>query len=351
MNILVICIQRIGDVLLITPLISSLKNAYPNSKIDLLVFQGTEGIIVGNPHVNEVIAFKRKTTRLERMREIRMLWNSYDISISTIPSDRARIYGWAASKRHFGTHSEKDGVFVKKLMFKSVKFNNNNIHTVEMNLKICELLGIEKKFEIIAPISEDQASIDEFNHPYAVIHPYPKFSYKEWEKLEWIKLLNYLIKRKITVYISGGSDLKEIEYCKSLVISDDTISIAGQYSFAEITQIIASAVVFIGIDTSVTHLAAATGVKVIAIYGPTNPIKWGPWPKITNNPNDRVWLRHSTEPQYKSNVILIQGQKKCVPCAEEGCERHVNSKSDCLTSLKSEFIIEEVRKYLQVRSV
>ncbi|MFN6060379.1 MAG: LPS core biosynthesis protein, partial [Burkholderiales bacterium] len=83
----------------------------------------------------------------------------------------------------------------------------------------------------------------------------------------------------------------------------------------------------------------------------TNPIKWGPWPKITNNPNDRVWLRHSTEPQYKSNVILIQGQKKCVPCAEEGCERHVNSKSDCLTSLKSEFIIEEVRKYLQVRSV
>ena len=42
--------------------------------------------------------------------------------------------------------------------------------------------------------------------------------------------------------------------------------------------IIAQAKLYIGPDTGITHLAAATGIPVIALYGPTNPVKWAPWP-------------------------------------------------------------------------
>jgi heptosyltransferase III len=54
-RILVVCTRRIGDVLLATPLIHSLRLAYPQSLIDVLVFAGTAGVLSGNPDVSKVI--------------------------------------------------------------------------------------------------------------------------------------------------------------------------------------------------------------------------------------------------------------------------------------------------------
>jgi heptosyltransferase-3 len=351
MKILVICIQRIGDVLLTTPLIRSLKNAFPNAMIDVLVCQETASILHGNTDVNKIIAIERNSTKKQRFHEIKMLWNQYDISISTIPSDRARIYGWAASDRHYGTYSEKDSFIFKYLMSKSIRFDNINIHTIDMNLKICDLMGISKNDTVVTPKSHQNKDIEKFKSPYAIIHPYPKYKYKEWDKEEWKILINYLEKRGVNVYISGGNDSKEIDYCQALVQSKNTINISGKYSLSEISEIISNAAIYIGIDTSVTHLAAATGVKVIAIYGPTNPVKWGPWPIARDRQTSPIWLRHSQDPQRNSNIILIQGKQSCIPCAEEGCEKHINSESECLTTLKSDNVIQEIDKFLASKSI
>jgi hypothetical protein len=55
-RILVVALRRLGDVLLTTPLIRSLKQAFPDAAIDALVFAGTEGILAGNPDLAGVIA-------------------------------------------------------------------------------------------------------------------------------------------------------------------------------------------------------------------------------------------------------------------------------------------------------
>ena len=52
-RILVVALRRLGDVLLTTPLIRSLKRAWPDAAIDVLVFRGTEGILAGNPDIAE----------------------------------------------------------------------------------------------------------------------------------------------------------------------------------------------------------------------------------------------------------------------------------------------------------
>ena len=51
-RILVISLRRIGDLLLTTPLIRSLRRAWPDSEIDVLVFANTAGILAGNPDIN-----------------------------------------------------------------------------------------------------------------------------------------------------------------------------------------------------------------------------------------------------------------------------------------------------------
>jgi heptosyltransferase-3 len=347
MKILLVSTQRIGDVLLTTPLVKSIKEAYPTTLIDILVCSDTKEILEGNENINSVIAILRKSKKIERLAEIYQLWNQYDISISTIPSDRARIYAWAAAKRHFGTYSEDDSFIFKQLMHKSILFDNKETHTVEMNLKICDLMGIPKIEQVTAPLTDIEKDSHRLQQPYAVLHPYPKFRYKAWAVTEWQQLVKYLNDCGLGVVISGGTDADEIKYCKDLQISSQIKNLAGELSLAELTAVISKAELYVGVDTSVTHMAAATGIKVFAIYGPTNPVKWGPWPSIRDAQRPAIWLRHDQVPQHHSNITLIQGQQSCVPCAEEGCEKHIDSESKCLTSLTSAYVIQEVDKYLR----
>ena len=64
-RILVISLRRIGDLLLTTPLIRSLRRAWPDSGIDVLVFANTAGILAGNPDINRVISMPQRPTTAE----------------------------------------------------------------------------------------------------------------------------------------------------------------------------------------------------------------------------------------------------------------------------------------------
>ena len=98
-RILLICPQRIGDVLLATPLARSLKRAWPEARLDMLVFRGAEGALQGNPDIEQVITVPRRATLGEKFVQLRSLWRSYDLALSPLPTDRARLYCWIAGRR------------------------------------------------------------------------------------------------------------------------------------------------------------------------------------------------------------------------------------------------------------
>ena len=59
-RILLVCTQRIGDVLLTTPLARSMKRAWPQVQVDALVLPGAEGVLVGNPDFSQILAFPQR---------------------------------------------------------------------------------------------------------------------------------------------------------------------------------------------------------------------------------------------------------------------------------------------------
>lgn len=353
-RILLICTQRIGDVLLATPVARTLKQAWPNAELHFLVFKGTEGVLAGNPDIDQVIALPHRTNWRGKLAQFRQLWRRYDLAVSTIASDRARLYGWVGAKFRIGfiTDEEKGKTL---LLDRWVKFDNLNTHTVSMGLRLTELLGISPCYQVVPPsVSTDKRDAlanklaPLHGKPYAVLHPSPKFAYKMWRQDGWIELGNWLIQQGLNVVLTGGPDADERAYAADIAKAVPTLNLAGELSLAETAELIRDAKLFVGPDTAVTHIAAAVGAPTIALFGPSNPIKWGPWPQNWNQPQSpwpwRGGGRHG-------NVMMIQGEGDCVPCLLEGCDRHINSDSLCLKQITSSALISAARAMLSDRPV
>ena len=87
-RILVVAMRRLGDVLLTTPLIRSLKRALPQASIDALVFAGTEGILAGNPDLAGVLTIAQRPRLAQTLALLRRLAKRYDLALSTQTGDR-----------------------------------------------------------------------------------------------------------------------------------------------------------------------------------------------------------------------------------------------------------------------
>src|ERR1700733_7158646 len=91
-RVLVVALRRLGDVLLTTPLIRSVKRAYPDARIDALVFAGTEGILAGNPDLAGIITIAQRSRVAKR----------YDLALSTKTGDRPTLLAAVAGRQSAG---------------------------------------------------------------------------------------------------------------------------------------------------------------------------------------------------------------------------------------------------------
>ena len=339
-RVLVVVTRRIGDVLLTTPLIRSVRRAWPQAQIDALVFAGTEGVLAGNPDVNNVLTIAERPSLWEHLSLAARLFRRYDLALSVVPSDRPAVYAWLAGRERAGlVVDEPKQRWKKALLGRWVAFDNRDTHTVLMHLKLAEAIGIEPSYEAVNGADGDIAQLLAFpaNEPYVVFHAFPKFNYKMWRREAWLELGAHVKARGFHAVFTGGPDNTELAYVDSIAREiTGAINVAGKLSLAQTAALLKHARAYVGPDTAVTHMAAAAGIPVVALYGPTNPVKWGPWPvgyaKAAN-----PWRRLGT--QRIHNVTLVQGTEMCVPCFNEGCDRHVGSYSDCLQELPASRVI------------
>ena len=276
-RILVVALRRLGDVLLTTPLIRSLKRAYPDAAIDALVFAGTEGILVGNSDIASVITMPARPTPAETLAFVRQLWRRYDLAFSTQSGDRPTLFAWAAGRRSIGfVEGSTFGGRVKRFALSRPVEVVRDAHRVREMLRLSDALGVPAVAEVVAPRGAARPGAAP-ERPYAVIHAVPMFRYKRWTDAGWRDLAAGLGARGLAVVATGGPGEAERRYLDGVWNGMDVQRRDGVLSWPELAALIGEAAAFIGPDTSVTHLAAATGAPTVALYGPTDP-PWGPWP-------------------------------------------------------------------------
>ncbi|HVC49214.1 MAG TPA: glycosyltransferase family 9 protein [Burkholderiales bacterium] len=350
-KILVICTRRNGDVLLATPLVHTLRKAFPHARIDMLVFASTRGIISRNTDIDQILTIQERPSFFSHLAFLWRIWRKYDWAISTQSGDRPVLYAFAAGRLRIGMIDEKHR-FKSHLLHMAVSFDDETTHTVRMNLALAQKLNLPADGTVMAGFNDQDAVIfntfDNFDpgKPYVVLHMVPQFTYKAWHMEGWVTLADWLIGMGFQVVFTGSDRAMECAMIESVIarLPPKTLNLAGILNFGQVAYLVSRSRLYVGTDTVVTHLAAATGVPTLALFGPTNPVKWAPWPKgwsVSSNPFERIGT------QWRGNVYLLQGEGSCVPCHLEGCQRREDSDSDCLKEMSPQRVIRTVRRILE----
>jgi heptosyltransferase-3 len=344
----VVCTRRIGDVLLATPVVHSLKAAYPDLAVDMLVFEGTQDVVSSWSMVRRVWTIAEQATVKSQLALLRSLARKYDLALSVLAGDRPTFYAWVAGRYRVGTLLADHKSWWKRILLnKWVPFDNLSTHTVAMNLRLLESLEVRPyPTPVVSWSREDESSVrsafpkvDGLTR-YAVLHVSPKYAYKTWTVAGWVALGQWLMDHGLTVVVAGGASSEELTYCESVVreMSGPSVSLVGRVGLPALGYLLSRAALYVGTDTAVSHMAAAVGVPTIVLFGPSNPVKWGPWPKDYPVTGLSPWTSRGS--QRQGNVVLIQGEGDCVPCLHEGCDRHINSLSECLQKLPASRVIQ-----------
>jgi len=346
-RILVITLRRLGDVLLTTPLIRALKTGLVGSSIDALVFRESEGMLEGNSDLNDVIGMPRHPSTAETAGLVRRLWRRYDLAVPTQTGDRPVFLAWAAGRRRVGFVAPADsGAWWKRHVFDRYVHPDADNHRVTELLRLADVVGVPRCQEVVCPAATVAAAMP-VPSPYAVLHATPRFRIRRWTDEGWRALARALVDRGLAVVATGGPDPAEKKYLDLIWHTGEPpiMRLDGAPSWPELTALLRGAAVYVGPDTSMTHLAASTGVPTVALYGPASPCVTGPWP---TGGLETPWARVGPI-QVRGNVWVVQNPLPCMPCDKLGCENHVDSHSQCLDELPVRQVLTAVEQALAVR--
>ena len=357
-HILISNIRLIGDVILLTPLIALLKQAYPDATIDFLVSRGTGEFLERDPDVRAVHYIEPSHGRslFKRNRYLLTLFRQYDLAITMNPSDRGSIAVLTASRRWrvgfiHGSSPIKDAW--KRLTYSHTINYRSQQHYIRLCQQIAEALGIRvEKLEVrVRWDSRDEDKVREelgregVTKPFVVIHPFARWQYKFWSFEKFAQTSDLLVEHYglTPVWTSSPSpqEIQELEraagYC-----SHPPILLPGRFNLNQMACLLHESALFIGLDTAITHLAASTNTPLVTLFGPTLVHCWSPWDN--NGPiKEQCPLKNGT--QRSGNAIVIQSERDCVPCAQEGCNND-HKPPPCLAEITPEQVLAAVAELL-----
>jgi heptosyltransferase-3 len=374
-RVLFIATRQIGDVLVTTPLISKARELWPDAQFDFLGYKGKLDMLKGNPDISEIIETSDRPGFIEYLKLFNRLFQRYDLAFVTQPSDRAYLYGLVAAFHRVGvlgghpqgkdsenqalaSKAEKQNAWKKFICMHTVNVDYFAQHVISEKLRLLESFFknpselFAKPINVTPPIGEalTPAITNQLNQPYVVIHPGPLTAYKRWPLAHWQYLISDLVKRGFQVILSASPAKQDLELNQDIVsllsdaIREKVIDTAGRLSIPQAGSLLRGAALYIGVDTSITHLAAACNTPTITLFGATPPTNFGPWPNgfIGTQPYQ---LRARS--QTVGNVTILQGPGECVPCRKAGCLDRPDSNSECLDLLEPNQVIEAAQKILQ----
>lgn len=292
-RILVVRTDRIGDVLLSTPVIKALRDTYPSAYIAMMVSPYTREIAEGNPYLDEAIIYdkdgKHKSWANSIDFALSLKKKKFDLSLVLHPTNRVHLVTFFAGIPRRVGYDYKLG-FLLTDRIKHEKYLGQK-HELEYNFDLLHHLGIKlKDRNLFMPIKhESEKWVDGLfaregikkSDKLLAVHPAASCPSKIWPRDRFAEVADKLAEThgfKILV-LSGPKDMQLANEVAARIKSP-LINLSGKTSVSQLASILKRCRLFISNDSGPVHIASAVGTPVVSIFGRSqaglSPKRWGP---------------------------------------------------------------------------
>jgi heptosyltransferase-2 len=342
-RILIVRTDRIGDVLLSTPVIRALRQAYPQGYLAMMVAPYAQDAVEGNPDLDKVITYDKDGKHKSWLSSFKFAWRlrrqGFDLAVILHPTNRAHIVSLLAGIRRRAGYDRKFG-FLLTDKIKHTKQHGEK-HELEYALDLVRYLGITPQdkalFMPIEPESEDWAKelflregLKEGDKLLA-INPGASCPSKIWPDERFAEVADRLVRdygfRRVFL-IAGPKDISLAEKVAQNMRSP-AVNLAGKTSVSQLASLLKRTHLFISNDSGPVHIAAALGVPVVSIFGRNqaglSPKRWGPTGKRSK---------------------ALHKEAGCIECLAHNCKKQFA----CLKAITVEDVIQAAGEILPDRN-
>jgi lipopolysaccharide heptosyltransferase II len=339
-KILIIRLSSIGDIILTTPLLRSIRKAYPNAFITYITKKQYAGLLADSPYINELIAFD-KSEGFRGLRKIKRSLRSqhFDAFLDIHKNWRSRFLRLGLGAKIITTYPK---YIIRRAFLVRFKINFYR-HIKPVYLRYFEAarkLGVQydgEGSEIHFPEAATEKVTGiltslgyKFNTPLVVICPGATYFNKKWRADGFVKTARHLMnERSAFIIIHGGRDDKD--QCENIAadIGQGAFSLAGTLSLPESAALLRLSSLVIANDSGLMHLAQSQKAPVVGIYGPTTR-ELGFFP-------------------IEQNSTVVETSLPCRPCTPKGLNYCPKVHFRCMNDITPERVIEASLPYLGTR--
>jgi lipopolysaccharide heptosyltransferase I len=325
-KILIVKPSSLGDVVHSLPFLNVIKERFPRAAIHWVIAKGLEDLLTGHPMVNKIwVIHKDMWKKLSHihssLHEIRVLLKElkkekYDIVVDLQGLLRSGIIARATGAPvRIGFKEAREG---SRFFYTHMVKGGRNIHAVDRYLKIaafldCDITDICFPFPLSfnSALSNQHSALGE---DYAVLVPGARWKTKRWSPEKFGELTSLL--PLMTVIVGSKGDRNIAKEIVSLS-NGKSLSLVGKTDLKGLIEVIRGARFFVSNDSGPMHIAAALGIPVFALFGPTDPLRTGP---------------------YGKGHTIIREDISCSPCFKRTCDD-----MKCMKGLSVEKVYEIIK--------
>lgn len=335
-RILIVRADRMGDVVITTPVFSEIKRHYPNAFVSVLVSKEYRDLVDGNPWVDEVIGYDKRGTEgtwLGALRFTRFLHQKrFDLAVHLHPRDRMHWTSFLARiPIRIGYRYKNHWLLTHTLPYDKPEGKK---HEAEYNFDLLGLLGISAPPEPLLhvplrPVYEHgMVRKLEGTGRFAAFHPSASCPSKIWPAGYFAEVADYLSEKyQFTPVIIGGPSEKRFGEEMRQQMKRRALDLSGQLEVGELAWLFKKAELLVSNDSGPVHVAAAVGTPVLSIFGRNQaglcPVRWRP---------------------LGENSRYIQKDVGCIECLAHRCQIEFR----CLQELKPAEVIPLVDQLIQI---
>ena len=294
---------------LLTPALRALKRAYPESNLTLLLRPLVVDLMETHPYVDTCIVDTKNRGRYRSLTELmrRIRRAAFDVAVVLHPTSfrNALLPFLARVPMRVGTNVNGRG-----MLLTASRKDDTSVHEVHRYLRVLQLLNIDTSLDslefwhtdterrIIQDLldAEDVSSTDRL----IALNLGTTWRTKQWDTINFAAVIQQIahLAPDVRVVLTGSSN--ELALVEALSTSLPIINLVGKTSILQLGALLERCEVCLTCDSGPMHIAAAVGTPIVALFGPTSPVRHKP---------------HGT------GHTIIEKPVECRPCYKRTCQR------------------------------